>query len=186
MKIFHESNIEVYRLREFSNTHTWADIYIDAPPDAQFGAIMIRSDYGSWDYFWGSCGMPFKEFITSNMDKTYLIGKFMHGRNKEFREDYWQEEATKLINEAIASDGFDSKQGETLLEELNELIEYHDFKSADGLYAIIRESFPELDTFFQESDHYPKADYTPAQLTMFMEECWPAFIELLKAEVMVK
>ncbi len=73
-----KSTIECYKLRSKENS-LWADITIDSLGNT--GRVQIASDYGSWQYYWGSCGESFKKFLTG-LNISYVAGKF--GENSWF------------------------------------------------------------------------------------------------------
>ena len=69
-----KSTVEVYRFRAEEGAY-WADVTIDSPPAAHYGRISIASDFGSWNYYWGACGTPFKIFL-AGCDQHYVAKNF--------------------------------------------------------------------------------------------------------------
>jgi hypothetical protein len=110
MKI-EKNTIELYRIR--LEKSGWADISIDDNDKA--GRISIASDWGSWEYYWGSCGSSFKEFISSlnihyvackfGEDKYINVEKSVFGWKKSVIEQRRDEEITsdfaRLVYEEI-------------------------------------------------------------------------------------
>jgi hypothetical protein len=120
-----KSTIQLYRIR--LEKSGWADISIDEHGNA--GRMSIASDWGSWEYYWHSCGMPFKEFLTS-LNLHYVASKFRE-------DDYINVEKTvkawkKSVIEQRRDDVIDSDQARLVYDEIKE-IEYcsaSDFVSA--------------------------------------------------------
>jgi hypothetical protein len=118
-----KSSVEIYRLRHPSGMY-WADITIDA--QGETGRISIASDFGNWSNYWGSCGMPFKDFL-SKIDIGYASNKF--GASDFFDLD----QTIKLLNDEVArqlSEGdITPDMAVTMEEEISELT---DFNSKDA------------------------------------------------------
>ncbi len=182
MKVTHENNIEVYRFRNVSDTHSWADIYIDVDVNGDNGgALLIRSDFGSWDYYWRSCGEPFKKFLTG-LEKSYLFGKLC-GAEKEFRMEEWLVDARRIIEDHFENESPSHPERLTTIEELESLGCEHNFQSSETIYAFMGSEYANLLSIFQSSDTYPKGDFIPRQLEMFVEQVWPSFVEELNKEL---
>jgi hypothetical protein len=183
MKVTYANNIEVYKFREVSNSHLWANIYIDVADNDKdgAGAILIRSDYGSWDFFWGSCGSPFKKFLTE-IGKDYLTGKLC-GADKEFRQHEWQIDARRIVDEYFADYDPEDEGRASAIEELDDIDKNCNFHSSEGMYAYLNGESPTLTDVFSDSGEYPNGNFVPRQLEMFVEQIWPVFVEELKKEI---
>lgn len=66
-----KNTVEQYKIRHSSGS-CWADIVLDSGDGC--GRIQIASDFGDWQYYWGSCGCSFKKFLTE-IDMGYFAGK---------------------------------------------------------------------------------------------------------------
>ena len=77
MKISKKS-VDVYRLRDLGDIG-WADITIDS--DENSGRITIASDWGNWQRYWGSCGMPFKDFLIGLRNNIHYMADKMNADN---------------------------------------------------------------------------------------------------------
>ena len=185
MKVTHANNIEVYKFREVSDTHLWANIYVDVADSDNNGAgtILIRSDYGSWDFFWGTCGSPFKKFL-AEVGKDYLIRK-LNGPNKEFRQHEWQIDARRIVDEYFDECDPEDEEKEGANEELDEIDRNCNFHSSEAMYAYISGNCPYLSDVFSNSGEYPNGNFVSRQLEMFVEQIWPVFVEELKKELVI-
>jgi hypothetical protein len=103
--IIEKAQCEVYMLRLRKGGGYWADITLHCHNNA--GCIQIASDYGRWQYYWGACGCPFKEFLTELNDMEYVASKF-GAKNmddnttpqfKRFWDEVWPEFINELKNE---------------------------------------------------------------------------------------
>lgn len=90
-----EDKVEIYRLRNVGiSKSNWADIMIDTQEGSECGRIVIISDWGSWKYYWGACGCPFKVFLVELKDTPHYAAQKLGGvkrtkicpRFKEFWE----------------------------------------------------------------------------------------------------
>lgn len=66
-----EKTLQVYNLR--FEQGFWANITLDAGHES--GRLSIASDWGTWSYYWGSCGETFSKFLSS-LDIEYMARKF--------------------------------------------------------------------------------------------------------------
>lgn len=90
-----KEQVEVYKLRSSDTSIGWADITVDNRGTA--GRLSIASDYGKWQYYWGSTGCGFKEFLT-RLNEHYMAEKFG-------ADGYFDFEATiASIKEGIIND----------------------------------------------------------------------------------
>lgn len=82
------TGFEAYNVRA---GHEWATILIrgwdangnDGTP-REIGEILIHSSYGSWAYQWGHLGMPFKKWLATCNDRSYVAEKFLGTDAREF------------------------------------------------------------------------------------------------------
>lgn len=166
-----KSHVEVYKIRTESGMY-WADITIDN--NGEKGRIQIASDYGDWQYYWGSCGCPFKKFLT-HLDIGYTAGKF--------REDGWfDEEATKRsiyndIKYRRECRDLTADQAKELIDECQEL----DFSSKES-YQFSFFNSELLCKEFDSCDIPFETNISPL-FRQFWNEPWKAFIEQIKQEI---
>lgn len=170
---------QIYQLRKFKESNIWADICLDENSDGSGGALMIRSDYGSWDYYWGSCGRPLKEFICG-IGIDYLMNKL--GSRNEFDYDRWESEAKERIKYALQEKDIDNKKCDELMQELEDLSR-EGFRNEDALYVYLRESDKKLFSFFCDNESFPNGKDYPSGLKLFIENIWKPFIQELKKEI---
>lgn len=167
-----KSTIENYKLRHESGMY-WADINIDAK--GKTGRIQIASDFGDWQYYWGACGLSFKEFLIK-LDIHYVAGKFGESHwfdidktiklNKEILIDYRKREE---IDEDIA------RKGWIELEELADCDNSNDFHNRwyeqKSLYTIFDGERP--DSSYSVSPRFKE----------FWNKLWPVFCDELRSEL---
>lgn len=174
-----KKSVEVYQLRRFKDSSIWADIYIDENKDGTGGALSIRSDYGDWSYYWGSCGETLKEFIC-RIDNGYLMGKL--ARRDEFDYDRWKNDAQEKIKYNLQEKNIDGKKCDELMQDLEDL-DQEGFRSEEGLYVYLRETDNKLFSFFGDIESFPRGNDYPIGLKMFIENIWMPFIQELKKEL---
>lgn len=132
-----QNNIQLYELRDIGNGR-WADIVIQEGENS--GRISIASDFGSWQYYWNSCGKPFKQFLIdlrSNMH--YVAGKMNADRWFDF------DATIKKLKEAVLV----SRRNDSIEKEKARLI-YNEIKG-------IEKEYPSSKKYF--NDLYYKSDY---------------------------
>lgn len=162
-----KTNVEYYKLRHISRS-LWADITIDAVDHT--GRIQIASDYGSWQYYWGSCGCPFKQFI-STIDIHYAAGKF--DASKHFDID---KTLAGLIERAQEYPSDTKEYQESLLAEIETL------RDCTDLHEFFR-NVTECELIMDMENHSPNIVYTiePGFLR-FWNEIWPELLNQFKNE----
>lgn len=165
-----KETVECYKIRGVGNTFDWADITIDARQNT--GRIQIASDNGSFQYYWGACGEPFKEFLIG-LGKDYAAGKF--GESKWFDHDG----TIELIKQNIATRAKNEEHKDVLLEELKEL-EGCDSRES---FCFLMHNSTELMKMY---DDFPDIlEKISPGFEYFWNNIWPVFIEELKKELAV-
>lgn len=163
-----KTTVELYRLR-FDKLSIWADITIDSQPNS--GRIQIASDFGDWQYYWGSCGCSLKEFLT-DLNKHYLATKF--GESNFF------DLATTIENlraEIIAEFPYNLASKQNLFEELKELEE----SSCENEFI---HKMMSCDRIMEFCGHQPNISRCISpRFTEFWDKIWPAFVAELKKEL---
>lgn len=164
-----KSLIECYKIKQ-NNNFGWANIVVDAMDET--GRIQIASDYGSWQYYWGSCGYSFKKFLIK-LDQHYAANKF--GEANWFDLEKTVERLKKRIKEYTS----DKEERKSLMNEINDL-EQSSCKSE------FEQKMWMCTKIMNMEDNCPEFSYSisPA-FTMFWKEIWPVFIDVLQKEISV-
>lgn len=167
------SNVESYKLRHKSGMY-WADITIDSNEKA--GRIQIASDFGNWQYYFGSCGESFKDFLCS-LERGYAASKF--GEAKHFMLDETIKSYKISVIESRRTLQIEADLAKILWRDIEKL----DSSGEDGFYLTMMSECDALFKFF---------DYTPSTITgispafeKFWTMVWPVFVQHLKAEKQV-
>jgi hypothetical protein len=164
-----KTTVECYKIRHSSGMY-WADITIDAAPGK--GRIMIASDYGDYQYFWGACGEDFKAFL-AKLDIYYTAGKF--GCNQWFDVDASVAAIKKYVRECRLS----KEEMKVIGPQIQELEDYiHEQEFISEFYAR-----KELSRLFE----YPEIikDITP-QFKKFWQHVWPVLLGELEKEKVIE
>lgn len=129
MHIQKYNNIELYKLTDSGN---WADFMFSEK--YQSGRLTIASSFGTWSYYWPSCGKDFKGFL-AEADIYYVAGKFNCA--DEFDFDKTIKHFTQNI-EAIFEDN-SAKKASLLadLKELSDCANRSEFYIKLGEYSIL-------------------------------------------------
>ncbi len=161
-----KSTTELYKIRTVNGA--WADIVIDA--NGNTGRIQIASDFGSWDYYWGACGNPFKKFLTE-LDKHYAAGKF--GEDRWFDLD----DTIELLNDQIK----DYTNDKLLIIELKEEIKELANTSCKEEFIV---TAARCENVMDMTNHCPDlcTSISPS-FEQFWNKLWPTLIEQLKKEI---
>lgn len=185
-----KSTIECYKLRSKTSS-VWADITLDSLDRA--GRLQIASDYGNWQYYWGSCGESFKKFLTG-LDIGYVANKF--GENR-----YFDLNATlKNLKDCIISENFPEINADDYdLTDEEEKASFEDEKlSRQSKIDEFNNDFERLSNAYDENDFVhiwyqcdniielverPDIVHCISPLFLrFWNEIWPFFINELKKE----
>jgi hypothetical protein len=167
-----KATAEVYHLREAGTHKTWADIYIHETSEKS-GALLIRSDFGSWDYYWGACGHGFKKFLIG-LNDSYFSEKLMYGRSYEFYPDVWFKELRQHLDELQ----LDPEEYGECIDELEKTDE-QGFRTIEAVTSYI---YNNCDTLYSAVEDWPDSEHLPLRLTHFLE-IWHEFQQLLKEEL---
>jgi hypothetical protein len=167
-----KSTVECYKIRSTSIHNGWADITIDSKGTT--GRIQIASDYGDWQYYWGACGMPFKEFLIS-LGKDYLAGKF--GEDNYFDYNRTIRQYKKDILDYRKDETISAEAARDMWDELENLITYGEREFSVGLWV----DCPKLMVFY---DNTPTLHRTISPMfELFWNKLWLPFMDELKNEI---
>jgi hypothetical protein len=163
-----KTTVECYKIR---HPQFWADINIDSLGNQ--GRIQIASAYGSWQFFWGACGKPFKKFL-QGVDKYYVAGKF--GSSKWFDAIKTVAEFKQVI-EANINDGYlNTSDGADALEELDQL---NDLSEREEFCRCLSD----CDQIMRIYDHCPALIFgIDPQFEHFWTTVWPILLNEFKKE----
>lgn len=161
-----KSQIEIYKIRK-ENSSLWADISLDYNGNA--GRINISSDYGDWQYYWGACGEPFKDFLIS-LNIHYAANKF--GADKYFDHEKTMARLKSRIEEYTDDEG----EKEVLLQEIGELEDCSEKES----FVHIMHSCSKI---LEMEDNCPDLTFSIHPLfNRFWDEMYKPFTDHLKKE----
>lgn len=167
-----KSTVECYKLRHPSGIY-WADITVDAAGEQ--GRIQIASEFGDWQYFWSSCGVPFKTFL-EGLEMDYVARKF--GAKDHFDAEYNIKRLKNYVIELRREESIYFETARKIWDELISIEEectddvnhfYHLINSTDNLFALYYDGFDICKT------------YNPG-FKQFWKKVWKAFVEELKRE----
>jgi len=166
-----KNTVEVYKIRNKTSLG-WADITIDDNGNA--GRISIASDYGSWQHYWGACGVPFKTFL-DQIGIDYAACKFkadeyfdMDGSINEMKEIIIDCRKRESISETYARELFDKVK------------EIEDEQPSQVMYVSLLSQAVDLLRFFDHSP--PVRKIISPGFRRFWEEVWGPFMAHLTAE----
>lgn len=165
-----------YQLRhKDGNGMYWADITLSEYDKA--GRIQVASDFGDWQYYWGACGKPFKEFLLE-IGKDYVAGKW--GADRHFNLAKTIQVLKEWIEEDTKCGYISSGKSAALLNEIA-LIEEEGPITEMQLHLFADDNCPallECDAGLIEVTY----DYTP-QFNRFWSMVWTDFTSILKTEI---
>ena len=168
-----KSNVVCYKIRHPKSGMYWADITIDTPGEKR-GRIMIASDYGDWQYYWGSVGGGFKDFLC-NINIGYVAGKF--GADRHFDQMATIKSMKKEVIKLRRSEDINSETARNIWKDIESLDDYNDSQTF-GYVAYNSTYLTELFDCGPDLIY----DYTP-QFRKFWKTIWPVFIDQLKKEI---
>lgn len=169
-----KSTVECYKIRELKEG--WANITIDDLGTS--GRVQIASDFGDWQYYWSSCGCPFKEFLTRlNMD--YVADKFREDEHVSIKKTINAYKSAVL--ECRRFDGMSKARARDIWRDITALAE--SWWTPESFSVEIRDKEHLLEFY----------NWTPETCTdvsplfkRFWNEIWVGFIDHLKAEIIEK
>lgn len=167
-----KSKVECYKVRHETGMF-WADITVDVTSEKS-GRIMIASDFGSWDYYWGDTGPTFKEFLT-RVDRYYVSNKF--GANRWFDLDSTLEGYKKRVLECRKDENISADEAREIYNEIKEL----EGCSGENEFVSMMWTLPKLMSFYDGTPDMVRT-ITPG-FREFWESVWPVFVERLKEEI---
>ncbi len=167
-----KQQVTQYQIR-FPDRSSWADITIE--PNGTQGRIAIISDYGSWNYYWGACGVPFVQFLLDlKKDPHYFA-------NKVGEANYTDVEKTivamkQQILSARRDESITAEVAREMYLELTDAIHDDAFQLIDRVYNDY-----ELSKFF--FDGVPTVTDISPSFRQFFERIYTPFCDHLQQEL---
>lgn len=173
---------------------SWSVIMLDD----EYGDISIQSDWGNFGYIWGPLGRgsgTLKEFlITADID--YIKDKFSYPENGGKNYVYEKESLNNLKKDIITArkeHQLSKKEARSIWKNLNLL----DFcGDINAVYYSIEDVVQELNKWKYDIDFWKDGPWDneyefmerivtgcSPQLTFFMNNIWPVFIQEIKKEI---
>jgi hypothetical protein len=169
-----KSTVECYKIRHASGMY-WADITIDAKDKT--GRIQIASDYGDWQYYWGACGCPFKQFLTE-LGIDYVAGKF--GEGSHFDEEKTIRHYKQYTIEQRKTDDLSAAEAREIWEDIKFLTN----NGSDKLDEFCNTMYNECHALMYFFNHQPDTiKIISPQFRMFWDNIWAFFVAALKREI---
>lgn len=173
-----KANIEVYYVR--LGNGDWADISLDVSDGYErfgrkeigAGRLSISSSHGNWAHYWGSCGSPFKQFLTE-LDKYYVASKF--GMHRYFDAGGTiQRMKREILDTRIRGDitAIDARY-------MYDAVDDSDPLTPESLYSVIYHN-DLLSDFFVDFDVNTIID---PQFNHFWDTVWVHFVSYLQLEI---
>ena len=163
---------QVYKFRRPQASY-WADITLD--DNGTCGRIQIASDFGAWQYYWGACGCPLKEFLIG-LNYHYVAGKF------KVEEDFFEDETILRYKKDLLAErrneGISQQDARLVYDEIQSL---YQILTAIGFEHHIVDHCPNLYEFY---DYIPPMVMKKQRLfEMFWNSVWQVFVAELKNEL---
>lgn len=193
---------ETYKLSYNYGSFGYANFTLDEL-GPKSGSLLIQSDYGSYDYQWGSCGVSFKEFLIK-ISPDYLLSKL--GKRNEFNlnnsingvkreiEEYFKELKVHYTDLIRDEDEQEKYEGPEYLLNPDDQIEYDEFieeieqfrnhcsdSSHDFVYNFPIRIFKRI--YNDDYSSLPLCHEYASDLRQLVECVWPDFINVLKEEL---
>lgn len=177
------TDIECYKLFDNKPSLIWANIYIQTFPDSpRSGLIMIRSDFGSYSYYWSSI-LPPKEFIVKT-NPDVVAECFMKEKGYEYNHEKAFHDCVEYYNKLVKEKAI--VNGTELRKQINDnkmqAIQEWDVETPGELRdRLLAQDNPIFEYIYEGGA--PNFQYMPAQLSGFMKRVWPDFVEIIKNEI---
>lgn len=166
-----KSQVECYKIRIHERGY-WADITLDS--QGTKGRINVASDFGNFSYFWGACGVGFKEFLT-RLNIEYAADKFNMDRSFSLKSTLASYK--KSLQESMVVNALSKDSARDIFNEIEEL------SDCSNLEEFVARTWNQrkLMNFF---DGTPEICYQISpQFQKFWTTIWPIFIDRLHAEI---
>jgi len=171
-----KKQIELYQVRH-NGSECWGDIALNCGEKSVH--VMIDSDFGSWSYYWSSCGMSPKEFLCKiNFD--YCMKKLTGSKHYINDPEQYPNEVRGRITQAQEAGWLTETEVKQALDEMLEP-EY----SEGDLYFHYLYNHELFDKVFGDYECLPSAKKISPRCQDFWDHVWIPFIEQLKTELKI-
>lgn len=174
-----KTQTETYTLR--GNKCTWAKINLDCGKKSV--NVMISSDYGDFNYYWGNCGTNPKKFL-SGLDWHYCMKKLMNGTDNMYQPDF--DKRFKSFKKIIINDrkelSISKNEARQVWEAMINVFE-NCYDSTDLYYSLVMNERIFWDSLFYDTDSIPEDTKLKPIVMNFWEDVWTPFIGFLKEEI---
>lgn len=177
-----KTTTETYTLR--GERCLWAKINLDISGNTV--NVMISSDYGSFNYYWCSCGENPKKFLTTiSMD--YAMGKLMGGY-QNMNEPDWESRIKEIKNMVLEY----RKERSLNKDKAREIYDYikndlnlkmYEFSCDENMYFKELTENRIFDDLFYDFDAIPTHTKLKHIVNEFWEDIWIPFTNFLKEEI---
>lgn len=169
---------ETYSLR--GEKCLWAKINLDCGEESV--NVMISSDYGEFNYYWGYCGMNPKKFLTTT-DMHYTMKKLMGGADNMYEPDFDARLVSfkEKIIEYRKEDNITKHQARDAWDKVLSIFDYCQY--SNDIYYSECINADELECILYDSDSIPECTKMKKYVIEFWEDVWVPFTEFLKTEL---
>lgn len=176
MKIV-KSTTETYSIK--GDRCLWAKINLDCVGETV--NVMISSDYGEFNHYWGSCGCPPKKFLC-DIDMHYGMGKLVGGTSKLYEADFSKRIMSfkKVIIEARQLNDITRGQARTAWMEMLHIFDY--CQNSNDIYLDRTYNSEVFNDIFFDFYSIPQDDKIKKSIVDFWEDIWIPFTQFLKDE----
>lgn len=169
---------EYYQVRHKTGMY-WANISIVCYEKA--GEIQIRSDFGDWSFYWGSCGSSFKEFL-QRLDIGYVARKF--GEDSYFDFDKTISWYKQDLIEFRREESISAEKAREIYDQIKEA-EDEGFTERNAFQTRIYSSMESLSSYLMDGDMGVIEIISP-RFNNFWDGPWKKFMEQLKEETKIE
>lgn len=177
--IIDKKETQTYTLR--GEYGLWAKINLEYGPTSV--NVMISSDYGSYDYWWGATGSNPKAFLT-RIDMYYTMKKLMGGYDATQEPDH--ESTIRSIKKKIIEVRREYQKDlskDDAREAWNDMIGYvNDYGTGEIYYKSMIEH-DSFEAIFCDTEAIPFETKLKGQAKDFWEKIWTPFTDELKKEL---
>lgn len=158
----------------------WAKINLDCGKESV--NVMISSDYGEFNHFWGACGKNPKKFLTG-LDWHYTMKKLMGGSDNLVEPDFAErlKSYKKAIIEERREDNISKSEAREYWKEMGDIFDYCQ-NSNDIYFSKVFESKGYKKVFY-DFESIPNDTRIKAIVKDFWDDIWTPFTEFLGTEI---
>lgn len=175
-----KTKTETYTLR--GKGSLWAKINLDCGKESV--NVMISSDYGEFNYYWGACGTDPKKFL-ANLNWHYCMKKLMGGTDNLYIPDFNSrlKSFKKLIIESRKEQSITKEYAREAWKEMLSIFDYCG-NSNDVYFSKVMDS-SEFANIIYDFEAIPEDTRVKPVVNHFWENVWLPFVGELKKELEV-